>query len=207
MRPLKNLRNAIQRKSGVCGRPKNARAQQTALPACALAHLDLGVFSCAGTAHVQSVCAWIRLGQLLSGSPPCSSEQESPRLYGQLPGVEPAPYILRFDEDKPNLLYRKVCYTFAWNAVINFALLNLVGLVIASITGVWYMSQLYHYAYFPLCGLILLLGALGSLAARRPVHQRGRDRAPLLLRFGLGRDHRADIAACALEEPSTHAYR
>ena len=84
-------------------------------------------------------------------------------VYGQLPGVEPAPYILRFDEDKPNLLYRKVCYTFAWNAVINFALLNLVGLVIASITGVWYMSQLYHYAYFPLCGLILLLGALGAL--------------------------------------------
>ena len=84
-------------------------------------------------------------------------------VYGQLPGVEPSPYILRFDEDKPNLLYRKVCYTFAWNAVINFALLNLVGLVIASITGVWYMSQLYHYAYFPLCGLILLLGALGAL--------------------------------------------
>jgi hypothetical protein len=84
-------------------------------------------------------------------------------MYGQLPGVEPAPYILRFDEDKPNLLYRKVCYTFAWNAVINFALLNLVGLIIASITGVWYMSQLYHYAYFPLCGLILLLGALGAL--------------------------------------------
>jgi len=84
-------------------------------------------------------------------------------VYGQLPGVEPAPYILRFDEDKPNLLYRKVCYTFAWNAVINFALLNLVGLIIASITGVWYMSQLYHYAYFPLCGLILLLGALGAL--------------------------------------------
>jgi hypothetical protein len=25
------------------------------------------------------------------------------------------------------------------------------------------MSQLYHYAYFPLCGLILLLGALGAL--------------------------------------------
>jgi hypothetical protein len=84
-------------------------------------------------------------------------------LYGQLPGVEPAPYILRFDEDRPNPLYRKVCYTFAWNAVINFALLNLVGLIIASITGVWYMSQLYHYAYFPLCGLILLLGALGAL--------------------------------------------
>jgi hypothetical protein len=84
-------------------------------------------------------------------------------IYGQLPGVEPAPYILRFDEDRPNPLYRKICYTFAWNAVLNFALLNLAGLVIAALTGVWYMSQLYHYAYFPLCALILLLGAAGML--------------------------------------------
>jgi hypothetical protein len=84
-------------------------------------------------------------------------------LYGQMPGVEPRPYILRFDEDKPNPLYRKVCYTFAWNAVLNFALLNLAGLLIATVTGAWYMSQLYHYAYFPLCAFILLLGAIGAL--------------------------------------------
>jgi cation transport ATPase len=84
-------------------------------------------------------------------------------LYGQMPGVEPRPYILRFDEDKPNPLYRRICYTFAWNAVLNFALLNLVGLVLAAITGVWYMQQLYQYAYMPLCVTILLLGALGKL--------------------------------------------
>lgn len=84
-------------------------------------------------------------------------------LKGQMPGVEPAPYILRFDEDKPNPLYRKVCYTFAWNAVLNFALLNLAGLLIATITGVWYMKQLYQYAYLPLCALILLMGAAGKL--------------------------------------------
>lgn len=84
-------------------------------------------------------------------------------VYGQLPGVEPAPYILRFDEDRPNPLYRKVCYTFAWNAVLNFALLNLAGLVIAVITGVWTMKQLYQYVYFPLCFLILILGAFGKL--------------------------------------------
>jgi hypothetical protein len=84
-------------------------------------------------------------------------------LYGQMPGCEPAPYILRFDEDKPNPLYRKVCYTFAWNAALNFALLNLAGLLIATVTGVWVMKQLYQYAYFPLCALILLLGALGML--------------------------------------------
>jgi hypothetical protein len=84
-------------------------------------------------------------------------------LYAQLPGVEPRPYILRFDEDKPNPLYRKVCYTFAWNCVISYALLNFVGLVIASVTGVWYLKQIYFYAYFPLCAVILLLGAAGKL--------------------------------------------
>ena len=84
-------------------------------------------------------------------------------LRGQMPGVEPAPYILRFDEDKPNPLYRKVCYTFAWNAVINFALLNLTGLIVAVVSGVWIMKQLYQYAYLPLCAAILLLGAAGLL--------------------------------------------
>jgi hypothetical protein len=84
-------------------------------------------------------------------------------LNGQLPGVEPRPYILRFDEDKPNPLYRRICYTFAWNAVISFALLNLVGLAIASVTGEWRMKEIYTYAYSPLCALILLLGLLGKL--------------------------------------------
>jgi hypothetical protein len=84
-------------------------------------------------------------------------------LRGKLPGAEPGPYILRFDEDKPNPLYRRVCYTFAWNAAVNFALLNLVGLVIAAVTGVYYMRQIYSFTYFPLCILILLLGAVGKL--------------------------------------------
>jgi hypothetical protein len=84
-------------------------------------------------------------------------------LRGSLPGAEPRPYILRFDEDKPNPLYRRICYTFAWNAVLSFALLNLTGLLIAVITRTWYLKQIYHYAYAPLCLLILLLGALGQL--------------------------------------------
>jgi hypothetical protein len=84
-------------------------------------------------------------------------------LRAQLPGVERRPYILRFDEDRPNPLYRKVCYTFAWNAVLSFALLNLSGLVFATVTGKWYLKQIYSYAYFPLCALILLLGAMGKL--------------------------------------------
>ena len=84
-------------------------------------------------------------------------------LRAQLPGCEHRPYILRFDEDKPNPLYRRVCYTFAWNAVLNFALLNITGLVIAVTLGIWRLKQIYFYTYSPLCALILLLGILGKL--------------------------------------------
>lgn len=84
-------------------------------------------------------------------------------LFGQLPGVEPRPYILRFCEDKPNPLYRRICYTFAWNAVLCFAGLNLAGLVVACATGVWRLKQIYTDAYFPVFAIVLLLGASGLL--------------------------------------------
>ena len=84
-------------------------------------------------------------------------------LRGQLPGVEPRPYILRFDEDRPNPLYRRVCYTFAWNALISFAFINLLGLVTASCLGVWRVKQLYTWGYGPLCALVVLAGAAGVL--------------------------------------------
>ena len=84
-------------------------------------------------------------------------------LLGKLPGVEPAPYIIRFVEDKPNPIYRRICYTFAWCAVVSYALLNLTGLVVAVATGQWYLRQIYDYAYFPFAGVILALGALGWL--------------------------------------------
>jgi len=92
--------------------------------------------------------------------------------YGQLPGCEPRPYILRFDEDRPNPLYRRVCYTFAWNAVINFTLLNLAGLVVANLTGQWSLKQIYTYAYSPVCAAILLLGLLGKLPRVGPSTKR-----------------------------------
>ena len=84
-------------------------------------------------------------------------------LRGKLPGVEPKPYILRFTEDKPNPLYRRICYTFAWSAVAVFAVLNLAGLVVAVASGKWYLRQIYVYGYFPLAAAVLLLGGLGRL--------------------------------------------
>ena len=84
-------------------------------------------------------------------------------LRGRLPGAEPGPYILRFDEDKPNPLYRRVCYSFAWTAVLSYALLNLSGLGIAAAGYGWKMKPIYNYAYLPLAAAILLLGALGKL--------------------------------------------
>src|SRR5205085_5984014 len=84
-------------------------------------------------------------------------------LRGRLPGVEPRPYIIRFTEDRPNPLYRRVCYTFAWSEVITFAVLNIAGLVVAIVTGHWYLKQIYRVAYLPMAGTIWLLGALGQL--------------------------------------------
>ena len=84
-------------------------------------------------------------------------------LRGRLPGVEPRPYIIRFVEDKPNPLYRRICYTFAWSVVIAFAVLNLTGLVVAVGTGAWRLKQIYDYGYFPIAALIWMLGAFGLL--------------------------------------------
>jgi hypothetical protein len=84
-------------------------------------------------------------------------------LRGRLPGVEPRPYIIRFVEDKPNPLYRRVCYTFAWSVVIAFAVLNTAGLVVAVASGVWRLKQIYQYGYFPIAGIIWALGAIGIL--------------------------------------------
>ena len=84
-------------------------------------------------------------------------------LRGRLPGVEPRPYIIRFTEDRPNPLYRRICYTFAWGAVLSFALLNLTGLVWAVATGGWRMRSIYDAGYLPLAGAVWILGAMGVL--------------------------------------------
>lgn len=112
-------------------------------------------------AHEINWWNWAWLGLVLAGTGVAA-------LRGCLPGCEPAPYILRFDEDKPNPLYRRVCYSFAWNAAVSYALLNLCGLLIAAVTSKWYMGQIYNYAYLPLAAVILLLGAAGKLPRVEP---------------------------------------
>jgi hypothetical protein len=92
-------------------------------------------------------------------------------LRGRLPGVEPKPYIIRFTEDRPNPLYRRVCYTLAWSEVIAFAILNITGLAIAVATGAWRLRQLYDVAYFPIVITVWILGALGRLPRVKPSTQ------------------------------------
>jgi hypothetical protein len=89
-------------------------------------------------------------------------------LFGKLPGCEPAPYIIRFTEDRPNPLYRRICYTFAWGAAISYGLLNLAGLIGAVVTGKWMLKQIYDHAYFPVVIPIWILGALGRLPRVKP---------------------------------------
>ncbi|MPY90493.1 MAG: hypothetical protein GEU99_21550 [Luteitalea sp.] len=89
-------------------------------------------------------------------------------IRGRLPGCEPAPYIIRFTEDRPNPLYRRICYSFAWGAAITFALLNIAGLAIAVATGTWMLEEIYRVAYFPVAGAIWLIGLLGYLPRVKP---------------------------------------
>jgi hypothetical protein len=98
-------------------------------------------------------------------------------LFGKLPGVEPRPYIIRFTEDRPNPLYRRICYTMAWSEAITFAVLNIAGLVYAIVAGEWRLRQIYDMAYFPLAGSIWALGALGLLPrVKRSTKGEGHER-------------------------------
>jgi hypothetical protein len=89
-------------------------------------------------------------------------------IRGKLPGCEPCPYIIRFTEDRPNPIYRRVCYTVAWGEAVAFAVLNIVGLIVAIATGTWMLKEIYRWAYFPLAGSIWFLGALGKLPRVKP---------------------------------------
>lgn len=98
-------------------------------------------------------------------------------LRGRLPGVEPAPYILRFNEDRPNPLYRRVCYTLAWSEVVSYALLNSAGLLDAILNGEWRMRAIYDAGYLPIAGTMWVLGAIGWLPrVGRSTRSEGQER-------------------------------
>jgi hypothetical protein len=98
-------------------------------------------------------------------------------IRGRLPGCEPRPYIIRFTEDRPNPLYRRVCYTTAWGEVVAFAVLNIAGLVYALVTGQWRLKQMYQVAYFPIAGTMWALGAMGLLPrVKRSTQGEGHER-------------------------------
>jgi len=98
-------------------------------------------------------------------------------LFGRLPGCEPAPYIIRFTEDRPNPWYRRICYSTAWGEVVAFAVLNTAGLAWATFTGEWRLRQMYDAAYFPIAGSMWALGLLGLLPrVRRSTAGEGHER-------------------------------
>ena len=98
-------------------------------------------------------------------------------VRGQLPGCEPAPYIIRFTEDRPNPLYRRICYTTAWGEVVAFAVLNIAGIAWAAVTGTWQLKQMYDVGYFPIAGTVWTLGALGLLPrVKRSTQGEGHER-------------------------------
>jgi hypothetical protein len=98
-------------------------------------------------------------------------------LRGRLPGVERAPYIVRFNEDRPNPWYRRICYTVAWADIVTFAVLNAAGLIDALLHGVWRARHIYDVWYFPIAGAVWILGACGWLPRVRGSTQgEGRER-------------------------------
>ena len=121
-------------------------------------------------------------------------------LFGKLPGVEPAPYIIRFTEDRPNPLYRRICYTFAWSAVVTFAVLNIAGLVMGGRDRRVAAPADLRRGVFPDRRQLLAAGRARSSAARQAIDEERRARAPLLLRFGVGRLCRAARAGDSVDQ-------
>ena len=126
-------------------------------------------------------------------------------LRGKLPGVEPRPYIIRFTEDRPNPLYRRVCYTLAWSEVIAFAVLNIAGLAYAAATGEWRLRQILRSGVLSDRRHGLAARRAWPAAARQGVDPGRRPRTALLLWVGLGRVHRAADPVASMEGAAADA--
>ena len=125
-----------------------------------------------------------------------------PFLRGRLPGCEPAPYIIRFTEDRPNPIYRRICYSIAWGEAITFAVLNIVGLLVAITTGTWMLKEIYRLRLLPDGRPHLGDRVVGAHATRQALDVRRGARTTLFLRHGLGSRRRA---ACPLVPLPDHA--
>ena len=111
-------------------------------------------------------------------------------LRGRLPGCEPKPYIIRFTEDRPNPLYRRVCYTTAWGEVVAFAVLNAAGLAYAAAFGEWRLKEMYAVGVLSDRGYVMGGWHRRSVASSKAVHEGRRARATLFLWLRVGRGHR-----------------
>jgi len=99
-------------------------------------------------------------------------------LFGRLPGVEPAPYITHYGDDKPNLWYRRVCYTAAWIDLLTPFALNLAGLVINAVSGRWIIGELYAKFYYVIAAAIVIALLLNLVPrARRSTRNEGAEKA------------------------------
>src|SRR5512137_146108 len=88
--------------------------------------------------------------------------------FGKLPGTETRPYVMFFTEDKPNPVYRRVCYAMAWGVIVAYPAVNITGLLVAILSGHWMMHQLYARLFVPAMALMWMLGALGKLPRTKP---------------------------------------
>ena len=171
-------------------RTQDPHAQQALLPLAALADLDLRLLHRARPADVRPLRAGFRPADGL-GSAWSSSATGILFLRGRLPGCEPAPYIIRFTEDRPNPLYRRICYSIAWGEAITFAVLNIAGLVVAITTGTWMLKEIYRLRILP-DGRTHLGDRSAPDTCRASSVDVGRGtRATLLLRHGVGSRRRA----------------
>ena len=185
---------------------KIRESNKSRLPFLALAHLDLGLFPRPWPTYLRVYSNTALPCGTWRGSSAVLAGTGLAGIRGQLPGVEPAPYILRFTEDRPNPLYRKICYTFAWSDVVTFATLNLAGLAVAAVTGSWYLKQIYQVRILPALRPDPPAGRIRHPAARAPLNKRRRHRAALLLRVGLGRHAGSDSSARSVEDPAPQSH-
>ena len=135
----------------------------------------------------------------------CSPGPARPRSSANCPALNPRLTILRFTEDKPNPLYRRICYTFAWGRRRQLRGIEPGGPRGRRCDGpVVFESRFYLSAYFPLYLTILALGAAGILPrVRRSTQGEGTERR-YFYGIGLGRDSLSDAAVDSLENVSTH---